>query len=377
MSHLAVVPIFVNAGAAILPAVIGGATQFVAALFRPREMVALVRRRPWVPAVVLAVLGLAGLGAWWAVTAAGAPKAEAKAADGPAPVDWGDVGRRIVAERLAVAGESPTKLKELWTFGAPRKDEDGEWGLTTWFLATPHVRDGVVYTASALASAGGQSGTVVAIKARSGEQLWRTGSATPGGAKLKPIYSSPALTDDGRWVVVGQGLHLDAGCSLLCLDAASGEVRWQVPTPLHLESSPAIHGDVAVIGAGAIEDAVTRKPTGDPGFVLAVRISTGQELWRYPLPDPESSPVFGDDGTVYVGSGFNGNALVALRSEADAELAGKSRLVWKVPSQHPVLGDVALAGDLVVAGTSNSDMVNLAAAPAGGVIAVRRTTGEV
>ena len=61
----------------------------------------------------------------------------------------------------------------------------------------------------------------------------------------------------------------------LCFDTASGmRLRWAVKTPLHIESSPAIFGDMAVVGAGAIEGS-DGKPTGDPGFVFAVRISDG------------------------------------------------------------------------------------------------------
>src|SRR5687767_6784396 len=57
---LAVVPIFVNAGAAVIPTIVASAVSFVAILFKPRELLALFRRKPWVP---VAMLG-GGLAIW-------------------------------------------------------------------------------------------------------------------------------------------------------------------------------------------------------------------------------------------------------------------------------------------------------------------------
>ena len=44
-SPLAVVPVFVNAGAALLPALVSGAASVVALLLRPREFLAVARRQ--------------------------------------------------------------------------------------------------------------------------------------------------------------------------------------------------------------------------------------------------------------------------------------------------------------------------------------------
>jgi hypothetical protein len=152
----------------------------------------------------------------------------------------------------------------------------------------------------------------------------------------------------------------------------------QVKTPLHLESSPAIHGDTVVIGAGAIEGK-DHKPTGDPGFVLAVRISDGKELWRHPVNDPESSPAIGEDGTVYIGSGINGNAVVALRIEPDDELRRQNlaRQLWKADAPYPVTGDITLTGDMAIIGAGNGDYVYASPQPAGVVLALDRKTGQV
>jgi outer membrane protein assembly factor BamB len=153
---------------------------------------------------------------------------------------------------------------------------------------------------------------------------------------------------------------------------------WNVPTPLHVEGSPAIDGDVAVAGAGAIEVGPDHQARGDPGYVLAVRLSDGKQLWKYPVNDPESSPAI-RDGVAYIGSGLNGSHLVALRIESDEDLrtSGRDRLVWKVPTPYPATGTVTLADDLVLLGCGNGDYVVTAADPKGAVVAFDRATGAV
>jgi outer membrane protein assembly factor BamB len=102
------------------------------------------------------------------------------------------------------------------------------------------------------------------LDGETGKPLWQTTEVKGEGpqtqnsvfgnpAPLRPFFSSPAVTQDGKYLVIGQGLHEDRDCSLLCFDASTGQLRWAVKTPLHIESSPAIAGDVAVVGAGAVE----------------------------------------------------------------------------------------------------------------------------
>jgi outer membrane protein assembly factor BamB len=113
--------------------------------------------------------------------------------------------------------------------------------------------------------------------------------------------------------------------------------------------------------------------------VLAVRLSDGKELWRHDVADPESSPAIGEDGTVYIGSGFNGNAVVALRSETDDELNSKKlkRELWRTPAKYPITGPVTLVNDLVIIGGGNEDFVFTGPNPAGVVLALDRKTGSI
>ncbi|QOV91655.1 outer membrane protein assembly factor BamB family protein [Humisphaera borealis] len=392
MPDLAVVPIFVNATAAVLPAIIAGAASAVALLFRPRELISVFRRRPWIPAVLTVFVGL---GVHWMIAAKAVAPQPARVQQ---PTNWAEVGRQIVRARQ-YAGQGATRptttaavtdlmlgvtpqrtgydggpvplrlsLEPLWSHAEPE----------TFYLSTPIVRDGRVYGASCQLDLVGKYGYVFAADARTGKILWKTSSATKDGTPFNAFFSSPAISKDGKSLVIGQGLHEHADCSLLCLDTETGTVRWQVPTTLHLESSPAIRGDLVVIGAGAIEDA-NHKPTTDPGFVLAVSLASGKELWRYPIADPESSPAIDEAGVVYIGSGFNGNATIALKSNSDADLKsrGDDRLIWRVPAPYPIVGPVTLAGDLAIVGGGNSDFVNADPRPAGVVMAIDRKTGSV
>jgi outer membrane protein assembly factor BamB len=113
--------------------------------------------------------------------------------------------------------------------------------------------------------------------------------------------------------------------------------------------------------------------------VLAVRISDGKELWHHPVNDPESSPAIADDGTVYIGSGFNGNAVVALRIEPDEELRRQNlpRQIWRADAPYPVTGDITLTDDLVIVGAGNGDYVYANPQPAGVVLGLDRKNGRV
>jgi outer membrane protein assembly factor BamB len=83
------------------------------------------------------------------------------------------------------------------------------------------------------------------------------------------------------------------------------------------------------------------------------------------------------NGIVYIGSGLNGCAVVALRSESDEALAAKglSRIAWRTTLAQPITGPITLAGDVVIAGGGNGDMVHSNRNPEGLVVALDRRTG--
>jgi outer membrane protein assembly factor BamB len=189
-----------------------------------------------------------------------------------------------------------------------------------------------------------------------------------GKHDLKAFFSSPALTADGKFLIIGEGLHFDIDCHLICLHADTGKLHWKIDVPKnHVESSPAVFDDFVVVGAGAIERA-NHLPVDSPGYVLGVGISDGKVHWQSDVIDPESSPAIAPDGTVYIGSGINGCAVVALN-------ANGSRL-WKTSTPYPATGAISLSKELVVFGIGRGDFVNADPHPAGAVLALYRSTGH-
>ncbi len=410
--NLGVVPVLVNTGAAALPAIMAAMVSAVAILFKPRELWRACRRHPWIPALI-AVLAVGGyFGVTWAMNAeepkAGSPRRESAGTMLAGGGDWSQVALEIIrAEARQPAAERPVedpvavardgRQPLVFRLNQQRSGYDGgpmPVGLQlAWEyyaddfasnLSSPLKADGRVFGTATIIDPTGTFGMIFALDAETGQELWLAEMVDEAADReMKGFFSSPAITADGRHLIIGQGLHDDDNCELLCLEAETGELAWKVPTPLHIESSPAIEGDIVVAGAGAIEVGPERRPRGDPegrghpGYLFAVRISTGEELWRYQINDPEGSPAI-RDGVVYAGAGVNGNQAVALRIEPDEILAerGQERLIWQVDTPYPAVGAVTLADDLVLIGCGNSDYVFTAPEPAGVILALDAASGE-
>ncbi len=418
MKIFAVVPIFTSAGAALLPTILAALASLAAVAFKPREVLRLCRQRPVAASLSAGVIALSlALTTWWLASGTAPRSASRSEARATARYDWARVAEQLLAQERA--GKTPTSLAALTDVSADvpidsqvhspvaaPADQNGSnaplvlghdftrccfsggpspvqlkprWSFQpedTMFISTPLVAGQRIFAAGCQSELGSYVGLLACLDTATGQPLWQITQA--GSEDLRPFFSSPALTADGRYLVIGQGLHTDRDCALLCFDATTGRLRWAVKTTLHIESSPAIFGDLAVVGAGAIEGPDGR-PVSDPGFVVAVRIEDGRELWRQPVNDPESSPAVGADGLVYIGSGFNGNAVVALHSEADEQLREKqlARVAWRTPLALPVTSAITLVGDLVIAGAGNGSFVHSHPQSRGLVVALDRRTGEI
>lgn len=406
MQTLAVVPIFITAGSAVLPTIVAAIAGTAALILRPRDLVIMCRRRPlpWAAAAFFLAATAVVYWTWPRRPNSAGPKL-------PAATDWAAVARQIIARqemaalsplplREGVGGGVPapgtnpvdppavataTTIVEGRTYARPSADDGPSplglkplWAYTpedTMFLATPAVAGNRVFAAGTTSSLGDFSGLLACLDADTGKPIWETSEVN--GEPLKACFSSPAVTADGKSVIIGQGFHQDRNCALLCFDAATGKLRWSAASTEHIESSPAIVGDVVVVGVGAIEDHAGR-PTGDPGYLMAVEISTGKTLWKHPVIDAESSPAIGDDGTVYVGSGLNGEAVVAVNYPLYKSVAPGFKFEhWKTPVGLSATATISLAGDLVIAGAGNGDFAHSAPNPKGAVIALDQKTGAV
>ena len=122
--------------------------------------------------------------------------------------------------------------------------------------------------------------TVVALDARSGEQLWQYARPMPADLRLCCLTTNRGVAVLGRRVYLAT---LDA--HLLALDASTGKVLWdhQVEDYSHgysMTSAPLPIGDAVIVGVGGGDFPVR-------GFIEAYDAATGTPRWRFhTIPEP-------------------------------------------------------------------------------------------
>jgi outer membrane protein assembly factor BamB len=184
---------------------------------------------------------------------------------------------------------------------------------------TPSVVDGVVY----FGSTGVASGTVYALRATDGSELW---SFPTGPGESSYQDSSPAVA--GGFVFIGS-----SDGNLYALDASSGAKKWSFKTGGKVSSSPAVFQGVVFVGS-------------EDGKVYAFRDSTGDKIWEYSVGSPVySSPSYAD-GFLYIGA-YGSNKVLAL------DLHGT--LVWSFDAGS-VFASPAIANGVVYIGSYDSKL---------------------
>jgi PQQ-dependent dehydrogenase (methanol/ethanol family) len=181
--------------------------------------------------------------------------------------------------------------------------------------ATPLVVDGILYTT-------GSAGTVVALDARTGLQIWRyqRQQKVVNPYEINPFNRGVAVL--GNRVFFGT---LDA--ALVALDARTGLPLWEVQMGDTLKgysvtSAPLALKDKIIAG-------VTGGEFGAPGFVDAYDPATGKRLWRFStIPGPGE---FGHDS--WAGDSWKrGGAPAWLTGNYDPDL---DVLYWTVGNPGP------------------------------------------
>ncbi|MBI4229613.1 MAG: PQQ-binding-like beta-propeller repeat protein [Planctomycetes bacterium] len=253
-------------------------------------------------AFVLLVVAAVGTGAWVLV-----PRAPAGSPPIPVDADWPMF--RGGADRLGVRGEGAFRggIRHAWSFREPIRR-----GV---FASSPAVVGERVF-------AGAENGRLYCFDAATGNVVW----AFP---TLYGIFSSPAVA--GGRVYVGEGLHVDTGCSLHCIDVSTGRLLWKFETKGHVESSPAVLPDRIVFGAG-------------PDGVYAVDLA-GKEIWHLEGSHCDGAPLHAN-GLLFLESGYEDPALYVV-DPADG------RVVRKHPVPASAWGPPALAGEDVLFGVGH------------------------
>lgn len=186
---------------------------------------------------------------------------------------------------------------------------------------------------------------------------------------LEDINSSPVLEQDadGKWYIyVGTTLkfHYDSHhigeAGIYKLNAQTGEIVWKKPYAVHTVLGLA--GGVLASGAsgcGEIADylfyAISKVPSVESGYVVAISKTTGEEYWRYELPcDAWSSGCL-----VYTGDGHSrlvqccGNGDVLLMDT----LTGK--VLSKVSYNSNIESTPAIVGNRIVVGLRSEYIVSM------------------
>jgi PQQ-dependent dehydrogenase (methanol/ethanol family) len=183
---------------------------------------------------------------------------------------WGDYAGTHYSRLDQITPANVSHLQARWSIQLP-----GPSTLETG----PLVVDGIMYTS-------GQPGTVLAIDAKSGRQLWRftRPQKVKNPNEINPFSRGVAIL--GQRVYVGT---LDA--ALVAIDARSGLPLWEVQVAdsmlgYSITSAPLVLKDKVIVGVSGGE-------FGARGFLDAYDASSGVRLWRWHSVPPPGE--FGND----------------------------------------------------------------------------------
>jgi outer membrane protein assembly factor BamB len=147
---------------------------------------------------------------------------------------------------------------------------------TDWVWSAPALAGGTLYF-------GDSSGNVFAVDAADGDIKWQSGVHTMnvvGGVQQNPpleikgaIQASPVV-EDGVVYIASLGNSESEEGLLVALRATTGEELWQTTTPAPLFSDPVIVGDVIVV---AIQS--------EAGVLQGYKLDTGELDWSYQPPE--------------------------------------------------------------------------------------------
>ena len=266
------------------------------------------------------------------------------------PGNWMSHGRNYGEQRYSPLKEvQQSNVKDLglaWSF---------DLGAKRGIEATSIVVDGVMYLTSTW-------NVVYALDAANGKQLWRYDPKIEKDVMVKgccgPVNRGVAVWNGQVFVGTLDG-------RLIALNAANGDVNWEVTTvdqskPYTITGAPRVVKGKVVIGNGGAEFGVR-------GYISAYDANTGDMAWRfYTVPgNPES--------------GFENSAMEMAAKTWNGEwwVIGGGGTVWDSMAYDPEL-------DLLYFGVGNGSPWNREIrSPGGGdnlflssIVAVRPDTGD-
>jgi polyvinyl alcohol dehydrogenase (cytochrome) len=218
--------------------------------------------------------------------------------------------------------------------------------------------------------------TMYALRADTGEEVWTHELGEPGNTtEPTEIESSPVVVD-GR-VIFGYDAHDRPGfaAGVVALDARTGDELWEFDPDQGAEptgcvgvwSSPSVDVERGLVFAGTANCVTSPDGWGDfTEALFAVELATGEPVWSYQPHEPNNddfdfagSPnLFEADGRALVGLGNKDAAYYAVDRET-------GELVWSTQATEPgieergsnfstggFIGPTAYADGVIVGGTA-------------------------
>ena len=242
--------------------------------------------------LLAAVFAVAALVLWLAHPLADAVSQRLPGADQAPGAEGASAANPILAGKLIPGNAQPTNLPGSWPqFRGPNRD--GISPETTplarsWAAAGPRqlwavdcgegyagavVRDGRVYLMDY--DYDKKQNALRCLSLADGGEIWRYAYALPVKRNHGMTRTVPALAD--QFVVA-----MDPKCHVLCLDAATGELRWGMNLVSEFGATvPQWYAGQCPLMDG---NAVILAPGGHDALLAAVELATGKMLWRSPNP---------------------------------------------------------------------------------------------
>jgi len=251
--------------------------------------------------------------------------------------------------------------RAIWTHQVDDQEHASIW-------SSPVVWNGVVYVGVAsVAKQVGFRGSVVALNAQTGEQVWKT-FMVPEGADGAGVFAVPAIDERRGMLYVGtQNAYSEHDApygnpiSIVALDASSGDIKWTFNAPPN-DGKKAPTDDVGFSASPnlftATVDGVDRDLVGEgqkSGDFIVLDRETGEQVWIAKVSP--AGFLGGMEGTSAV---FNGMIAVPATDWQDPNGQGTGMVTaldtatgeqrWTVQQNAPAPAPVAISNDVVFHG---------------------------